>query len=148
MGVTTESREERLLALLNRLRSLGLHEAPFESAQVTPTQLALLECIMRAPGCSLQDIAAHQQLSAPTVSVVVRRLEDAVLVQRQPHPQDGRAIQLFLTEEGRALVEQAQHFRCQKVRKLLGGLSEGEQELLFALLDRALSAAESAGACV
>jgi DNA-binding MarR family transcriptional regulator len=148
MGVTTESREERLLALLSRLRRLGLHEAPFERALVTPTQLALLECIIRSPGCSLQDIVAHQQLSAPTVSVVVRRLEDALLVQRQPHPHDGRAIQLFLTDEGRALVEQAQDFRCQKVRKLLGGLSASEQEHLFALLDRALSAAESAGSLV
>lgn len=47
------------------------------------------------------------QVHPTSVTSIVRRLEDAGLVVRQPHPEDGRAVLAGITDRGRALVEVA-----------------------------------------
>lgn len=81
-------------------------------------------------------------MTAPTVSVGVRRLENAGLLRRQPDPQDGRALQILLTEKGRALCQMARAFRRDKLRKLLRGLAPEERATLLALLEKAIDLAE------
>ena len=42
-----------------------------------------------------------------SIDSIVRRLETAGLIDRQPHPDDGRAVLAVITPKGRALVERA-----------------------------------------
>jgi len=142
--VTGESlpAEDRLLGLFERLRKLALGQHPLEDSGVTMPQLTLLDWIAATPGCGIQEIATGLGLTAPTVSVGVRRLEMAGLLERRPDPQDGRAIQLFLTAQGQALHQRARAFRREKMRRLLAGLTAEERATLLALLERAISAAE------
>jgi len=134
--------EDRLLDLLNRLRRLGPGLPPFEDVRVTPSQLIMLDWIAARPGCGIQEIAAGLRLTPPTVSVGVRRLEEAGLLERRPDPQDRRAVRLFLTVQGKALHQRAQDFRRRKIRRLLTGLTPQEQDTLLNLLERAINAAE------
>jgi len=69
-------------------------------------------------------------------------LEEVGLLKRQPDPEDGRAIRLFVTAEGRALRRRAQAFRWQKTQRLLAGLTEEERATFLALLEKALTEAE------
>ena len=134
--------EDRLLDLFDRLRKLALGQNPLEDAGVTMPQLALLDWIAASPGCGIQETAAGLGLTAPSVSVGVRRLEAAGLLERRPDPQDGRAIQLFLTAQGQALHQRARAFRQEKMRRLLMGLKPEDRATLLALLEQAISAAE------
>jgi len=134
--------EDRFLELLHRLRRVGQGLPPFEDVQLTPPQLILLDWIAGSPGCGVQEIAAGLGLTPPTVSVRVRRLEEAGLLERRPDPRDRRAVRLFLTAQGEALHRRAQDFRRRKIRRLLAGLTPQEQETLLDLLERAISAAE------
>ena len=143
MNKTPGSAEDQLLDLLNRLRKLTFAQHPLQDTGVTMPQLALLDWLAAAPGCSVQEIANGLGLTAPTVSVSVRRLEKAGLLKRQPDPQDRRAVQLFLTARGQALQELAWAFRREKMRRLLAGLSPDEGTTLLALLERAIGAAEA-----
>ena len=136
------SPEDRFVRLFGRLRKLAFGQHPIGSSAISIAQLTLLEWVADAPGCGIQDIAQGLDLTAPTVSVGVRRLEKARLVERQPDPEDGRTIRLFLTASGQALCEQAHAFRQAKMRRLLGGLTAEEGETLLGLLERALEAAE------
>ena len=136
---------DRFLDLLNRLRRLGPGQPPFEEVQVTPSQLLLLDWIAVYPGCSIREIAVGLGLTSPTVSVGVRRLEEARLVERQPDPKDRRAVRLFPTVKGEALHKRVQEFRRRKARNLLAGLSPQEQETLLNLLEKAISTAEGSG---
>ena len=135
--------EDRLVDLFDRLRKLAFNQHPLENSAVTMPQLTLLDWIAESPGCGIQDIAVGLSLTAPTVSVGVRRLERAGLLERQPNPRDGRAIQLSLTAQGQTLCQQAHAFRRDKMRRLLGGLSAQESATLLALLERAIDAAEA-----
>ncbi|VXB22580.1 MarR family winged helix-turn-helix transcriptional regulator [Nocardioides sp. AX2bis] len=47
------------------------------------------------------------QVHPTSVTSIVRRLEDAGLLVRRPHPEDRRAVLAEITAEGRALVERA-----------------------------------------
>jgi MarR family transcriptional repressor of mexAB-oprM operon len=144
MSDDSATAEDRLLNLLNRLRMLGPGQPAFEDEDVpvTPSQLVLLDWVAESPGCGVQEMATGLGLTPPTVSVGVRRLEKAGLLERQPNPQDGRSIRLFLTSQGETLYRRAQDFRRGKVRQLLSGLTPQEQETLMELWGRALSAAE------
>ena len=134
--------EDRLFGLFERLRRLALGQHPLEDSGVTMPQLPLLDWIAAASGYGIQEIAMGLGLTAPTVSVGVRRLEAAGLLERRPDPQDGRAIQLFLTAQGQALHQRARAFRREKMRRLLAGLTSEEGTTLMVLLERAINAAE------
>ena len=133
---------DRFLDLLDRLRRLGPGRPPFEEIRITPSQLLLLDRIIASPGCSIREVAEGLGLTPPTVSVGVRRLEEAGLVERHPNPRDGRAIRVFPTARGERLHRRVQEFRRRKVQRLLAGLTVQEQEALLDLLERAISAAE------
>lgn len=134
--------EERLLKLLLRLRKLGPGRLPFEDIPVTPPQSLLLDWVAGASGCGIQEMAAGLGLTAPTVSVGVRRLEEAGLLEREPDPKDRRSIRLFLTAQGQTLHQRARALRWQKVQRLLAGLTPQERETLLDLLERAINVAE------
>ena len=136
--------EDRFLNLLRRLRKMGPGPPPFEDVQVTPPQLILLDWIAGSPGCGVQEMAAGLGLTPPTVSVGVRRLEEAGLVERQPDPRDRRAVQISLSPQGQALHQRVQGFRLRKVRRLLVGLTQQEQVTLLDLMEKALKASEDA----
>ncbi|MBU0702316.1 MAG: MarR family transcriptional regulator [Chloroflexi bacterium] len=144
MADESATAETRLLDLLNRLRMLGPGQPPFqdEDVPVTPSQLVLLDWVAASPGCGVQEVATGLGVTSPTASVGVRRLEEAGVLERQPNPQDGRSVRLFLTPQGETLHRRAQDFRRGKMRRLLSGLTPQEQETLLDLWERALSAVE------
>lgn len=134
---------EPLIALLRRLRQVGPGLPPFEEVGISPAQLALLEWVVASPGCTLQEVADGLALTPPTVSVGLRKLEEAGLLARQPHPEDGRAWQFDVTATGVALWERVRHYRHIKAQRLLDGLTPEEQQTLLVLLERAIGAAEN-----
>lgn len=136
-----QSDEDRLLCQFGRLLKLAFNKNPLEESGITLPQLTLIDWIAVNPGTNLRAIAEGLALTSPTVSVAVRRLEQNGLLQREPDPEDGRAVQFSLTESGCMLYKQALTFRQEKMRLLLGGLSRKEITTLVTLLDKAISSA-------
>ena len=140
MSDATLPADERLLALFSRLLKLILGQNPLHDSNITPPQLTLLDWIAASPNCRVQEIADGLELSAPTVSVGIRRLEKAGLLERQPDPQDKRAVQISLTGQGQTLHARAWAFRREKMQQLLSGLTMEETATLLALLEKAVDA--------
>ena len=134
--------EDYLLDLFGRLRGLAFGQHPLQDSGVTMPQLTLLEWVEASPGCGIQAIADGLGLTAATVSVGVRRLEKAGLLERQPDPQDGRAVQLLPTTQGKALSQRALAFRRDKMERLLKALTPEERLTLLTLLEQAITSAE------
>lgn len=140
MMPVTPDVSERMAHLLPLLMQVGPGQPPPEEVGLSRAQVALLAQVGAAPDCSLQGLADGLGLTPPTVSVGVRRLEEAGLVGRQPDPDDGRAWQFCLTAAGEALWQRIQHYRRDRARVLLAGLTPEEQMALVALLEKALHA--------
>ena len=134
--------EDHLLDLFGRLRRLAFGQHPLQGSGLTMPQLTLLEWVDASPGCGVQAIADGLGLTAATVSVRVRQLEKARLLERQPDPQDGRAVQLLPTTQGKTLCQQALVFRRDKMERLLKGLTPDERMTLLTLLEQAITSAE------
>jgi len=135
--------EEKFFDLMRRVRQLSMDSYPVDGSAVSPAQMALLDWVATSNGCGVQDIADGLKLTPPTVSVGVRRLEEAGLLKRKPHRQDKRAVQFFLTAKGQALQRQSQNFRRQKFKLILSGLTQQEQDTMIGLLEKALQTAEA-----
>jgi DNA-binding MarR family transcriptional regulator len=134
---------ERFLAIMDRLRKMGLGNPSSGTMLISPAQMTLLDWIHTSPGCGVQNIAEGLELTPPTVSVGVRRLEEAGLLKRKPDPQDKRSVQLFLTVRGQAVQQQSVNFRRQKLELILSSLTLQEQETLLHLLAKALQTVET-----
>ena len=74
---------------------------------LTPTKLAHLATIVREESLSLGDLAAAEQVAAPTVTKVVRELEKRGLVVRDDDPNDKRVTLVQATSAGVALISQS-----------------------------------------
>jgi len=128
---------EAFYQLMTRLRQAGLGASPPEVVHLSPPLLALLEQAAHRPGSSIMELAERLGRSAPTVSIEVRRLEEAGYVTRRPHPRDKRSVQVFLTPKGKNLHQKVQAARRETFARLLSGLTSEERRVLLTLLEKA-----------
>ncbi|QDV05330.1 MarR family protein [Planctomycetes bacterium Poly30] len=115
--------------LLRRLRSTDLEVG------VGPAKLSALSVLVFGGARSLGQLAAEEQVSAPTMSRIVRGLEGRGLVRRIPDPDDGRSIELRATAAGKRLLEKARRARLAQLESLLEALSPTERATLEAAVD-------------
>ncbi len=66
------------------------------------TQAAIILILDRRPGLTAQDLARPVCVEPASITRALQCLERRSLVDRRPHPTDGRASILHLTEAGRA----------------------------------------------
>ena len=85
----------RLARIMRQQDQLGL----------TPTLTAALATIGREGPLTLGELAAREQVSPPTFTRVVCKLEDAGLVRRRPDPNDGRVSRVELSPAGRRQLD-------------------------------------------
>ncbi|MDP1532283.1 MAG: MarR family transcriptional regulator, partial [Rubrivivax sp.] len=81
-----------------------------------------------------KQISQTLQMPPPNVSVLLDRLAERGLVQRQRSPTDGRAWQITLTAAGSELAQRAHAISLTMESGLLAALSPGERALLQELL--------------
>lgn len=126
-AVTSITRAHQILmGRINRL--LAPHGLTFARFEV----LALLRFSSRGT-LPLGLIGERLQVHPASVTNAVDRLEAAGLVERRPHPQDGRAVLAALTAAGRDTVDEAQATLTAE-RFGLAGLDDQQADALTALL--------------
>jgi len=134
--------DKRMELVLARLRSYWETEDPRRVGGLTASQLSLLLSLSEHPGCRVQDTAERLDLTAPTISIGVRRLENMGLVQRGADPDDQRAVCLYLSPQGRKIASKARSLRAAKLETMLSPLTVNEQESLLEMLERAIPDAD------
>lgn len=89
----------------------------------------VMAMLSEAPEKTLQmsELAAHTNATLPRLSHVVRRLEGRGLVRRSPCPEDRRATNATLTEEGWARVQEAAPGHATTVRQMVFDALSPEQ---------------------
>lgn len=124
------------------VRSAFLVDATYENAarehQLTSQQGQLLCVLMGKPeeGFGMGELVRTLGLAKSSLTGLVDRSLRRGLVRREADSADGRAVRVFLTEEGEKLAEEFYNETVARVAELPVMLSEPEQEQLAELLGR------------
>ncbi|MFG1713448.1 MarR family winged helix-turn-helix transcriptional regulator [Micromonospora sp. NPDC049203] len=97
---------------------------------LTVTQLSALTSLKLAGALTPRELADVERVQPPTMTKIVAKLEERGLVQRTPHPTDGRQVILAATEGGRAVLDQFERARNEWLATRLAALTEDERDTL------------------
>ena len=116
-----------LLAVVARLNRLASQRAriPLPFAQGR-----LLSTIEDQGAARISDLAALDHCSQPTMTMQVRRLEDAGLVSRTVDPDDARAVLIRITPKGVATLRQVRVDRGAAIDPYLERLDDADRQTL------------------
>ena len=110
-------------------------------------QARLLSTIEDQGAARISDLAALDHCAQPTMTMQVRRLEDAGMVTRTTDPDDGRAVLIRITAKGVETLARARADRAAVVDPAVARLSADDRATLAAavgvmqrLLDNAAAA--------
>ena len=87
-------------------------------------------------GINQLELVRTTHLSAPTVSVILKRMEGEGLVRRESDPNDLRSIRVYLTDAGRELDEKNIGNIKQIDAMALEGIDEGDIDVLMRILPK------------
>lgn len=99
-------------------------------SDLTPTQLSVLGTVRQLGPTSPSAIAARERVSAPSVTRTLNRLADDGLVERAPHPQDGRQVVVSLSDLGEKTLAEERRRRDAWLDQRLRGLDARERAVL------------------
>ncbi len=97
---------------------------------------SVLSLINHNPGITSRQLCATLNIQAPNLVQIVNNLETRDLINRQPHPMDGRAMGLHLTAAGLSLVGSAEKTAAQLEVDLTTRLTDAERKTLLQLLKK------------
>jgi DNA-binding MarR family transcriptional regulator len=122
---------------------LSIYRPILEPMGLTHPQYLVMLALWGQSPLAVKELIEMLQLDGPTLSPMLKRLEAAGLVTRTRDPDDERQLRIGLTEQGRALREQALHVPPAVVAKL--GVSLGDLLELHKGLTELNEAARRAG---
>ncbi len=106
-----------------------------------PARLSALSVLLFGGPMALGQLAAAEQVKAPTMSRIVAGLKRSGLAKIDTDSKDARRIRVTATPKGKRLLQKARARRVRLVAEMLGGLREPEMDTLLKaaeLLERAV----------
>lgn len=107
--------------------------APYGLKQVEYSVLALLA---HNPGATSRQLCATLDILPPNLVSLISGLDRRGLIERRPHPRDGRAIGLHLTPAGLALAQETETVVVELEGEAASALTARERETLRSLLQK------------
>ncbi|HKT13912.1 MAG TPA: MarR family transcriptional regulator [Allosphingosinicella sp.] len=106
----------------NRRRDNGSH--------LSAARLGALSAVAASGPLSLAQLAAAQQVRAPTMSRIVDGLVRDALISREVNASDRRGISIRVTDKGVALLREGRKLRARALADRMQRLGESEQRAL------------------
>jgi DNA-binding MarR family transcriptional regulator len=134
------------LQVADRLHSAAIHLLRHARkqdvlARVGPARLSALSVLVFGGPMALGQLAAAEQVKAPTMSRIVTGLKRSGLAKIETDAKDARRIRVTATVKGERLLQQARARRVRLVAATLSGLRGPEMDALLRaaeLIERAL----------
>ena len=108
----------------------------FRSYGLRPVDFSLLSLVSHNPGITSRQLCSTLGILPPNLVKLVADLDKRGLLQRKPHPTDGRAIGLHLTADGRKMVRDAEATARDLEDGVAAPLTAEERETLMTLLQK------------
>ena len=101
-----------------------------------PVDFSVMSLITHNPGITSRQLCTALGLLPPNLVGMINALERRSLIERRPHPSDGRAMGLHPSEQARHLMQQAERTATQLERQATAQLSPAEHRSLIRLLKK------------
>ena len=112
----------------NRRLEEAFRRAGFET--VRPSFGSVLVPLYEEDGLSMSELARRSGVSKQAMTTLVRAVEAAGFVTREPDPADGRAFRVSLSTQGEALRPVAETVLAELAEEVRGRLGQHEHERL------------------
>lgn len=130
MAVTSEHTLEQARDLFRTIRRLqmlivsqqaAIEENP-DAIDLTPSQMGTLMAIQDGGQMSLKAIAEATQVSAPSASTMVEKLQEMGLLTRNHAENDRRSVEIVITDKGLAALNFTENCLLQGLVEILDGI--------------------------
>jgi DNA-binding MarR family transcriptional regulator len=101
-----------------------------------PVDFSVLSLVTHNAGITSRQLCTALGILPPNLVGMVNALEKRGLIERQPHPHDGRAVGLHLTPAGQKLMRDAEKTAAQLESDAAGKLTPAEVKTLIRLLKK------------
>jgi DNA-binding MarR family transcriptional regulator len=101
-----------------------------------PVDYSVLLLLAYTPGATSRQLCATLAIQPPNLVKLIAAMDSRGLIERRPHPSDGRAIGLYLTPAGRKLVHESEPAVTQLELDASARLSAAERKRLIGLLQK------------
>ena len=101
-----------------------------------PVDFSVLSVITHNPGITSRQLCSTLSILPPNLVGLINTLEKRALIERKPHPRDGRAIGLHLTVEGEKLMVAAEKTVAKLESEASARLTATERKTLIRLLQK------------
>lgn len=130
---------QRLLKTFHRFRRMDLSK--LTPSEFKPSEVRLMFYIMHGMekderGVTVSELSAMLEVASPTVTPLVRSLEERGMVLRYNDREDRRAVRVKLTEPGIAQVKEIAKIRSAQIQGLVDYLGEEKSQQLIELLEQ------------
>jgi DNA-binding MarR family transcriptional regulator len=115
--------------LTRRLRAVS------NTRELTWSQVAIMARLEEAGPLTTADLARAESVKPQSMGGTLAAMEEEGLVERQPHPTDGRQILYALTDEGREARREVRLAKREWLLAAIAQLSLAEQKTLLAAVD-------------
>ena len=109
-----------------RMAAYGLKQADF----------SVLSLLAHNPGATSRQLCATLDILPPNFVSLIAAMDRRGLVERRPHPRDGRAVGLYLTPAGTQLVGEAERTVLELEAEATARLTARERDTLNRLLQK------------
>jgi DNA-binding MarR family transcriptional regulator len=115
--------------LVRRARAaVALHE-------LSLTESSVMARLAREGPATTADLARAEGMKPQSMGTTIAALEEMGMVERKPHPTDGRQVNIALTDKGAAVRKSAKDAKQTWLAQAIAQLDKREQETLFAAGD-------------
>jgi DNA-binding MarR family transcriptional regulator len=115
------------LAVMRLARQLRFRNA---SSPISLTQLSALTTLANEGAMTPGALAIRERVRPPSMTRVIASLAEEGLVDRAPHPVDGRQVLVSVSGAGAELVKAARRARQEWLAERLATLDDGQRDAL------------------
>lgn len=118
------------------LAAIGLFLERMAVYDLRPVDFSVLSLITHNPGITSRQLCTALNILPPNLVGMVATLEKRGVIERQPHPTDGRAVGLHLTPPGQKLMREAERTAAELEAEVASRLTPTENKTLIRLLKK------------
>jgi DNA-binding MarR family transcriptional regulator len=123
------------LAVTDLTQAIGLLvrrvRAAAASHELSLTESAVMKRLATDGPATTADLARAESMKPQSMGATIAALEERGMVERKPHPTDGRQANIELTAKGAAVLKSAREAKRTWLAQAITQLDEEERETLF-----------------